>query len=175
VKTTEQEVATVISIERQTHGTRHIVRRWLSPTYFALAVLAFFLPFATVSCDSASTTFTGVQLVTHSVPAGGAVDEAPDCSGDIGGCVERTSAGTATFALVAASIGLVLGLFGIGRGPGICAAFGLLAIASLPLDGDTADVSLHSGYLLAIASLLAAGVLHLIRAARGRRAGVAPP
>ena len=43
----------------------------LSPALFALICLGFLLPFATVSCDDARTSFTGIQLVTHTVPSGG--------------------------------------------------------------------------------------------------------
>src|SRR5438309_10341169 len=51
----------------------------LSPALFALICMAFVLPFATVSCDGAETSFTGLQLVTWTVPQGGPVSES-DCS-----------------------------------------------------------------------------------------------
>ena len=53
---------------------RALIRRWHSPVLFGLIGLCFLLPFATVSCDGAETTFTGAQLVTWSVPEGGAID-----------------------------------------------------------------------------------------------------
>lgn len=101
-------------------------RRWLSPALFALAALAFLLPFATVSCDQAKTSFTGVQLVTHTVPQGGNVDEGADCTGDISRCVESQGSALATAAFVAALLGFALGLLRFRRGPGWCAAAGLL-------------------------------------------------
>jgi hypothetical protein len=145
---------------------RQTVRRWLSPLYFGLAALAFLLPFATVSCDNATTTFTGIQLVTHTVPAGGTLDAAPGCSADISACIEHRASTTAGIALAAALIGLLLGLRGVGRGSGWCAAIGFLATAFLPFQSDLANVTVHSGYILALFSLLAACGLHLVRRLR---------
>jgi len=145
---------------------RSISRRWLSPALFALIGLAFFLPFATVSCDGAKTTFTGVQLVTHTVPEGGVVDEPPDCSAHIGTCVEHKSSGTATIALISAVLGLALGLLGIAKGPGWCATIGFGAIAVLPGEGGILgpDVAVHSGYDLALYGFLLVGLVHVRRA-----------
>jgi hypothetical protein len=139
-------------------------RRWLSPALFACAVLAFLLPFATVSCDSARTSFTGIQLVTRSVPKGGAVHEGPDCSADLSRCVERQASTTAAIALAVALIGLTLGLFRIQRGPGWCAAIGVGAIVALPLESLLADVRLHWGWRFALLFFSWAGVLHAKRA-----------
>jgi hypothetical protein len=154
-----------------TSSVRSTSQRWLSPTLFALIGLAFLLPFATVSCDSAKTTFTGVQLVTHTVPDGGVVHEAPDCSAHIGTCVEHASSTTATVALVMAIVGLVLGLFGIARGPGWCALVGFGAIAWLPFEGGLLgpDVTLRSGWQLAFYGFLLVGLLHVRRAWVRRR------
>ena len=145
---------------------RSISRRWLSPALFALIGLAFFLPFATVSCDGAKTTFTGVQLVTHTIPEGGVVDEPPDCSAHIGTCVEHKSSGTATIALISAVLGLALGLLGIAKGPGWCATIGFGAIAVLPGEGGILgpDVAVHSGYDLALYGFLLVGLVHVRRA-----------
>jgi hypothetical protein len=148
--------------------------RWLSPSFFALAALCFVLPFATVSCDNASTSFTGIQLVTHTVPAGGKLNEGPDCSTQIGACVERDASTTATIALAAAILGFFLGLFGVVRGPGwaaLVAAGGLLALLNDgPLFGPTVD--LHYGYDLALIFSACAWVLHVRRAWRRHRPGV---
>jgi hypothetical protein len=147
-------------------------RRWLSPTLFAVAALAFLLPFATVSCDGKSTTFTGAQLVTHTVPKGGVLDEPGDCSTYIGTCVENASSGTAAVALLAALLGLAIGVIGVARGPGWCAAVGLGALLVMPFEGGLVgpDVNLRSGYVSAFCSLLVACLLHGWRAwARRRR------
>ena len=151
--------------------------RWLSPSLFALISLCFLLPFATVSCDDARTTFTGMQLVTRTVPSGGVLAEGPDCSTDISTCIERDSANTATVALAAALLGLVLGLLGIARGPGWCAALGAVALVVLPFTGPFfgPDVALHSGYVAALLLVVAAWLLHVGRAWRRRRRRKKPP
>src|SRR5262245_55461421 len=104
------------------------VNRWLSPALFALVALCFLLPWATVSCDGAETTFTGVQLITTRVPDGGTIDEA-QCSADIGTCIERSAGLATTVAFALALIGLALGLVGVVRGPGWCALGGMVALA----------------------------------------------
>jgi hypothetical protein len=146
-------------------------RRWLSPSLFALTALCFLLPFATVSCDNASTTFTGAELVTHTVPHGGVLHEAPDCSTDIAVCVERDAAPTATIALAAALAGLLFGLAGLIRGPGLCATVAFGALLVLPFEGPFfgPDVTTHYGWSLAVSSSAIAGWLHLRRAWRRRR------
>jgi len=159
---------------------RELRRRWLSPSLFALAALAFLLPFATVSCDNAKTTFTGIQLVTRSVPRGGRVNEAGSCTGDLSGCVERRSSDTARAALAATVIGLLLGLFRLQRGPGWCAAAGFAAMLTLPFESGDADVRYHAGYWLILFFIAWAGGLHFKRAVRrwlDRRAalGKRPP
>jgi len=150
---------------------RDRLSRWLSPSLFALVGLSFLLPFATVSCDNASTTFTGVQLVTHTVPRGGVLDEAPDCSTDISVCIERETAPTATIAIAAVFAGLLLGLLGVVRGPGWCAAVGFGALLVLPFEGPFLgpDVTMHYGWDLALTLSGVAGCLHIRRAWRRRR------
>jgi hypothetical protein len=146
--------------------------RWLSPSLFALVALCFFLPFATVSCDDATTSFTGVQLVTHTVPSGGAVNEGSDCSSDISVCVERDAATTATVALAMAFVGVLLGLLGISRGPGWAAAVGAIALIKLQFAGGFIfgpDIYTHSGYQLALLLFAFAGCLHIRRAYRRKR------
>jgi hypothetical protein len=144
--------------------------RWLSPSLFALTAVCFLLPFATVSCDSASTTFTGMQLVTHTVPSGGKLDEGQDCSTYLGSCVERDASTTATVALAAALFGLLLGLLGLGRGTGWAAGVAAVALAALPLEGPFLGptIETHPGYDLALIFSLYACGLHAIRAFRRR-------
>jgi hypothetical protein len=146
------------------------IGRMLSPTLFAVIALAFFLPFATVSCDGATTHTTGIQLVTRTVPNGGKLDLYGDCEGSIGQCVEAKASNTATVAFVAALVGLVLGLLGIVRGPGWCGLVGFVAIFALPFEGLFADISLEAGWVIAWFGFLAAGIGHAVWALRrGRR------
>jgi hypothetical protein len=91
----------------------------LSPALFVLICISFVLPFATVSCDSAETSFTGPQLATWRVSAGGHRSES-DCSSDISACVEHRASSYAFVALAAAALGLALGLLGKFKGPGWC-------------------------------------------------------
>ena len=150
----------------------NLSRRWLSPTLFALIALCFLLPFATVSCDQASTTFTGLQLVTRTVPQGGVLDEAPDCSSDISACVERESSLTAQVALGLALVGLALGLLGVVKGPGWVASATLGALGALalePFDMLGPDITLHSGMKLALLLAAAVTAVHGRRAWRRRR------
>jgi len=148
------------------------IHRWHSPSIFTLIALCFLLPFATVfinGCDStlhSTTRFTGAQLVTRTVPAGG---RDPSCGRDISVCVERAGSTTAEVAFGAAIVGLVLGLLGIVRGPGWCASVGLGALVVLfgrlgSLADD--DFSPHAGFWLALLLFLWAGLVHLRRAWR---------
>ena len=146
-------------------------QRWLSPAVFALAVLAFLLPFATVSCDGAETSFTGMQLVTRTVPPGGPIEEAPDCNADISDCVEERSSTFAEAAFAAALLGLALGIFGKRKGPGWCATVGLLAVLGIGMQAVEPlgpEVTFHAGYWLALVLFLWAA-LHALRAAFRRR------
>jgi hypothetical protein len=157
-------------------SSRHL-RRWTSPIGFALVGLCFLLPFATVSCDGAKTTFTGLQLVTHTVPRGGVpgYDEYADnpCTTDISVCVEHRAGGCATAALVAALIGLALGLLGFVRRPGWVATVGLVAMLVLGLTGFSflggPDVHYLVGYDIACLLFLALGVYHFGLAVGRRR------
>jgi hypothetical protein len=153
-----------------THPHHTALGRRVSPTLFAVIALAFFLPFATVSCDGATTHTTGIQLVTHTVPHGGKLDLYEECEGYIGQCVEHTASLTATVAFAAALLGLVFGLLGIVRGPGWFALIGLGAIVFMPFQGLFADISLEAGWIIAFFGFLTAGVVHAVWAVRrGRR------
>jgi hypothetical protein len=141
-----------------------MVKRWISPSLFALAALSFALPFATVSCDDARTTFSGIQLVAHTVPHGGPVDEPPDCSGELSSCVERKGSTAAGLALVAVVLGLALGCLGFVRGPGWCALAGLAGLFYLVVVGFWALDALRVGYVLSFVLLVGVGLIHLRRA-----------
>ena len=150
-------------------GLRPIAKRWLSPTVFALVALAFLLPFATVSGGSARTALTGIQLVTRTVPHGGRPGTSETgCAfnTEIGRCVERQAAWVAELALAAALLGLALGLLGIQRGPGWCAAVGVVTMAFLYLTSGYAGVDVHSGYVSILLLFVWAGLLHARRAHR---------
>jgi hypothetical protein len=163
---------------------RDRIHRWHSPTLFTLIALCFLLPFATVfvsGCGTrvaSTTTFTGAQLVMHTVPRGGSD---PSCSRDISVCVEQTSSTTADVVFGAAIIGLLLGVLGFVRGPGWCAAVGLCAFATLFLQlmGSSGlsedDVSLHGGFWLILVLFTWAGVVHLRRALKRAREHPPPP
>jgi hypothetical protein len=147
--------------------------RWASPAIFAGILLAFLLPFATVSCGDEEVTFTGVQLASEQVP------QAEMESGDepLSGEVESSSSHWAFMALVAAAVGFGLGIAGR-RGGGIAAAIGLLGLLCLLLSaaGTFADVDIHVGFGLALLGYVAAATHHAVaarRRARKRRLGTA--
>ena len=135
--------------------------RLFSATAFAGAVLAFTLPFGTVSsCDGEEVRFTGAELVTFSVP--------PDdtYSGTLHEDVERQNSALALMTLLAALGGLVLTVAGRAGG-GICASIGLFAIQLLAwavlLTSDGGS-TLLVGFWVALVSLAAAAAVHLKRA-----------
>jgi hypothetical protein len=144
---------------------RSQIRRWLSPTLFALIGLSFFLPFATVSCDDARTRVTGAQLVTQTVPRGGKLKE-EKCSGELSDCVERDSSSKAALMLLAAALGSFLAAFGVRRGPGWCAAVGLVAtltLAGSALGLEAPEVDFHSGYFAALFVFLMLSAGYVVR------------
>jgi hypothetical protein len=110
--------------------------------------------------------------VTRTVPRGGHLDEAPDCSADISTCVERESSLTAEVALFFAILGFALGVGGVVKGPGWCASItlgALIFLALQPMDTLGPDVTLHSGMELALLLAAWAATLHAWRAWRRRR------
>jgi len=155
---------------------RDRIHRWHSPSLFTLIALCFLLPFATVtfvgSCSASGygrTSFTGIQLVTRTVPSGTGTG---DCSAQaannwrghaINTCVEQAGGTSAEIALAATAVGLVFGLIGFAGGPGWCAAVGLAALLQIPLSLGDYRVSLHAGYWLALFLFGWAGLLHLRR------------
>jgi hypothetical protein len=151
---------------------RGMKRLRLSPALFALICICFALPFATASCDNAKTSFTGVQLVTHTVPAGGHVAEGSDCNADISSCVENRGSFWATLALAMALCGLVFGLRGRERGPGWFATGGLVAMLAIAVEavGSMAGVDFRVGYWLILLFFVCAMCLHGVYALRRRSA-----
>jgi hypothetical protein len=143
-----------------------------SPALFALICVCFVLPFATVSCDGAETSFTGLQLATWTVPAGGQVSES-DCSSDISAYVEDDGSAYAAIALLIAVLGLVLGLVGKAKGPGWCGAGGLIATLLIGLKGFEPlgpSVTFRVGYWLILLLFFVVICLHAAQAMRRRRA-----
>jgi hypothetical protein len=145
---------------------RALLRRWHSPTLFVLVGLCFLLPFATVSCEGAETTFTGAQLVTWSVPEGGIVE-----GERLNERVEDDASALAVVTLSLASLGFLLGALGL-RGGGWCAATGILTtllMARAAFEPFGPEVTFHEGYTFTLFFLIWAAVLHGVRAWRRRR------
>lgn len=143
-----------------------LIRHWHSPALFVLVLICFLLPFATVSCDGAETTFTGAQLATWQVPEGGIVD-----GGELGQLVEDEASGTAAAMLAVSVLGLLLGA--VGRpGGGWCAVLGLAALLRLGWSSATVfgpEVTFHEGYGLMFLLFLWILVLHTVQAWKRRR------
>lgn len=156
---------------------RERIHRWHSPSLFTLIALCFLLPFATVtfvaSCgpQHGKTSFTGIQLATHTVPRGTGT-----CGGStaMNTCVEQASSTSAEIAFGACIVGLVLGLLGVAVGPGWCAAVGLGALLQIFFDLGlgVGDTRFHTGYSLALLLFAWVGVLHLRRWWARRPVGV---
>ena len=149
-------------------SVREITHRWHLPTVFAGVVIAFCLPFATVSCNGASTTFTGMQLVTHTVPHGGTFADEDGARAEISDRVEHKSSITATLTLLAAVAGLSLGLLGR-RGTGWCAVIGLVLAFILGANTGAdmfsgSDVTYRAGYWATLALFGWATLVQLARA-----------
>jgi hypothetical protein len=151
------------------------VAHWHLPTVFAAVFIAFCFPFATVSCDSAETTFTGMQLVTHTVPHGGQIsNEDTSGSSDISERVESRSSITATLMLLVAAIGAALA-FRRRRGTGWCALAGLVLTLVLGANTDMAEVTYRWGYWSTLLLFVWACFVHVGRAARRRWSSLPPP
>ena len=150
-------------------SARFSTQRHLGPALFGLTLLAFLLPFATVSCGQAETTFTGIQLVTETVPGGGSVNGGEQ----LGEEVEAEASPLAMAAFAAAVVGLVVTALGVVKGPGWLAAAGL--ISTLLLGSDGLDpfgptINFRVGYVLTLLLFIALSVLFAARAIKRRRA-----
>jgi hypothetical protein len=138
------------------------------PALFALATLAFLLPGGSFDACGASSSFTGLQLVTHTAPrfkapgvsrakADAWVDQ---CPGDPRGRMTSRGPIEATFALSAALLGFTLAALRLRRGPGWCAATGLIAmlIPMMTWNMWVPSPDPHIGYWLALLAFSAAAV-----------------
>jgi hypothetical protein len=132
-------------------------------TLFAAALLAFLLPFATVSCGD-PVTFTGLELATATV----ADDTHTTAEHEFAAEIQSNGTLLAILALAAAAAGLGLVALGV-RGWGASALVGLLALLLLPWAAalSLADVAVHEGYVVSVAAL--ATVVARRRAAAVRR------
>ena len=134
-------------------------------TLFAAALLAFLLPFGTVSCGD-PVTFTGLELATATV----ADDTHNFIERDFASEIESYGTVLALLALGAVATGLVLAAFGV-RGWGAAALVGLLALLLLPWAAASglADFAVHEGYVVSAAAATALVVRRRVAAVRRRR------
>jgi hypothetical protein len=153
-------------MDAATDGRIGLRGRTISGTAFAGVVLAFLLPFGSVSsCGSGEEVrFTGIELATARVPAD------PAAGSTLHEDVEGDASVLALIALVAAVTGL--GLAAAARkGGGLCAGAGLLALQLLVWVGMASwDVfDLYEGFWLSLLAFATAGVTHLVVGVRARR------
>ncbi|HEX2303471.1 MAG TPA: hypothetical protein VHH57_07590 [Gaiella sp.] len=129
----------------------------------AAAVLAFLLPFGTVSCGT-PVTFTGLELATAGVPA------SSDKGHEFASEVESSGSAVALLGLLAAVAGLILAAAAV-PGAGVAAIVGLLAVLLLPwiASYQWASYEVHEGWALAVASLAGTCGLSMARARSRRR------
>jgi uncharacterized membrane protein YciS (DUF1049 family) len=113
------------------------------------------------------TTFTGIQLVTETVPAGGNVNGTP-----LGEQVEAEASHAAVAAFASAVVGFLLSMLGVQRGPGWLAAAGFAALLALIWNAMStmADVYFESGFTLALLLFLVLWLLYVTRWVRRVRA-----
>lgn len=134
-------------------------------TLFAAALLAFLLPFATVSCGD-PVTFTGLELATATV----ADDTHTTAEREFAAEIQSDGTLLALLALSAAATGLALAALGV-RGWGASSLVGLLALLLLPWVAGAAwaDFAVHEGYVFSVAALTAVVARRRVAAVRRRR------
>ena len=151
-----------------------MIRR-VAPLAFALALLAFALPFATVSCDDARVEASGADLVLRSAPE--AEGQAPEGI-ELGELVVAAGGGLATAAFLAFALGLLASarMWRSGWAP-FAGVVGVAALVFLKTRGgpeNIAEVDAQIGAFLAAgagaAAALAAGAVWL----RGGRPPLRP-
>ena len=140
---------------------------------FATAVLAFLLPFGTVSCQGETVEFTGLELATMRVPAD--PTPAPEADGNLADEVEAEGGPYALLALVLVLGGLVSArVRGRGGGFAFGAALPLLVLLFDVGESDP-DVDARAGYWLALGSVAGAGALRRRVRQKRRQAGTPDP
>ena len=151
-----------------------MIRR-VAPLAFALALLAFTLPFATVSCDDARVEASGADLVLRTAPE--TEGRAPEGI-ELGELVVAAGGGLATAAFLAFALGLLApaGMWQAGWAP-LAGVVGVAALVFLKTRGgpeSIAEVDTKIGAFLAVgagaAAALAAGAVWL----RGGRPTLRP-
>lgn len=167
----------MISAAAQTEGAvrprRPFVSRRFSPVLFAAILVAFALPFGTVSCEGPPVEFTGYELATWHVQ-----QTTPPATTDDGeslpGAIESQGSAMALLMLVSAAAGLALGLAGR-RGAGLAVLAGLFG--TVLLWGKVFDINSgaeqESGFVVVTCLFLVLAFWHALLAVRRRR--LAPP
>lgn len=152
---------------------RPVVSRRFSPALFAAILVAFAMPFGTVSCQGPEVQFTGYELATWRVQ-----QTNPPATTDDGkslpDAIEHEASALAFLMLLSVVAGLGLGLAGH-RGAGFAVAAGLVCAAALwsrVLDINSGAMD-ERGFDLATILLLLLGLWHAALAIRRRRLG--PP
>jgi len=154
-------------------GARSRIARWFSPTVFAGIVLAFALPFATVSCNGGPVHTTGIQLATWTVP-----DGHPHATTDDGGSlvreIETRESLAALLTLLTAVAGFACGVTWR-RGEAIASLLGLVFVIAMVFQSiDYADVTYEAGFVLVSLGFPLLIVWHVsaavVRYRRARRA-----
>jgi hypothetical protein len=151
-----------LEAEGAVHPHRSFVLRSVSPALFAAILLAFALPFGTVSCEGPPVTFTGYELATWRVQ-----QTSPPALTDRGKSlpaeIERRSSVVTLIMLLSAVLGLVLGLADR-RGAGVAAAIGLTATILLwgrVVGLFSAEVEPRLGFALATGLYLVLAAWHV--------------
>lgn len=158
--------------------------RIVSPAIYVAILVAFALPFGTVSCNGPAVHFTGYQLATGSVP-----QTTPPATTDEGDslrdAIESKASSWALLMLLAAITGFALGVAGR-RGGGIAAIVGLVGVVGLiaqSFDMGGPTIEYEEGFRIAAFLFAIAAVWHavvsVVRRRRRRSAGTqtsaAPP
>jgi hypothetical protein len=159
---------------REDEGTvladRPLVSRRVSPILFATILIAFALPFGTVSCEGPPVKFTGYALATWQVQ-----QTSPPATTDDGAslpqAIEHSASFWALLMLLAAVTGLAFGLAGR-RGAGFAVTAGLVgvvALAAQPLDMSAPEIDYEVGFQIAALVYSALALWHIGFAVRRRR------
>ena len=151
-----------------------MIRR-LTPLAFVLALFAFALPFATVSCDDAQVEASGADLVLRSPPE--TEGRAPDGI-ELGELIVASGGGLATAAFLAFALGLLASarMWQSGWAP-LAGAVGVAALVFLKTRGgpeDIAEVDTQIGAFLATGAGAAAALAAAAVWLRGDRPPLRP-